>query len=91
MQIHYTEETDTKFELHGYFEEYFDKHTKKLLGAITHEYRDLNRPIGYAGRQNVTLTESTMFSDGTELKASEQTPRDVVTEIIYFCGRIRSK
>lgn len=72
----------SQFEQHGFFKEYYVGN--KLIGTTPCEK---DREIGYAGRQNETITEPIVFENGKKLKAGIE----VFTMIYPLCGKLLNK
>lgn len=66
----------------GFFKEYYVGN--KLIGTTPCEK---DREVGYAGRQNETITDTIVFENGKKIKAGIE----VFTMIYPLCGKLLNK
>lgn len=79
------------FECLGFFEELLDTTTGKCHGI--RDVAEPDRPLGYAGRKWMTLTENVTLRKGHNtvvLKASPSKPKNVIAMLHVLCGKVKS-
>ena len=82
---------DNCFETIGYFEEYMDKRTSKLLGNMFHNEMPPNRELGYRGRKTITISEDIELLKGGKtvvVKATNKKPIEIVTMLHVMSGKV---
>lgn len=89
-------ETDSPFEVLGFFEEYIELKTEKrqLLGWRKLEVDAAPRALGSDGRVEKTLIQPIVLRKGlkdVEIKASISNPLHVVTMVQPLCGKLKDR
>ena len=80
-------------EVFGFFEEYADAETGYCYGTRRIEGLP-DRPMGYAGRREFTITENMTVKRGPKdyvIKASPKAPRRIAAMLQALCGRTKER
>lgn len=92
MKNEFIDPDNYPFEVLGYFEEFVDATTKKVLG--TRRLETLDRPLGSDGMTEFDLVETLTLNKGHKqhvVKASPQRPLRVITMVQVLCGAAKEK